>query len=89
MPGLPGPDAKPPKVPMKTMSRNEGRTSALRPVKETVETLAKVEEVEELDDDFDDEWEYQDENDVYLRSKFFESWLWRSVNLPSQAGTDG
>uniref|UniRef100_H3CLD7 Complement component c3b, tandem duplicate 2 n=1 Tax=Tetraodon nigroviridis TaxID=99883 RepID=H3CLD7_TETNG len=30
-----------------------------------------------------------DENDIYLRSKFFESWLWRTVDLPAQADRDG
>lgn len=44
--------------------------------------------VEEGDDE-EDEWEYQDENDIYLRSKFFESWLWRTVDLPAQADRDG
>uniref|UniRef100_A0A3Q3L7G2 Complement component c3b, tandem duplicate 1 n=1 Tax=Mastacembelus armatus TaxID=205130 RepID=A0A3Q3L7G2_9TELE len=35
------------------------------------------------------EWEYMDETQVYLRSKFYESWLWIDVNLPSQADRDG
>lgn len=43
----------------------------------------------EEDDNEEDEWEYQDENDIYLRSKFFESWLWKSINLPAQADRDG
>lgn len=45
--------------------------------------------VEEDDDEEEDEWEYQDESDVYLRSKFFESWLWKTVDLPAQADGDG
>lgn len=42
------------------------------------------------EDDFEeDDWEYPEESDVYLRSKFFESWLWKTVNLPAQADRDG
>lgn len=57
----------------------------------------KVEE--EVEDDTDDdtdewaddeeEWEYQDESDVYLRSRFFESWLWTDVSLPNEPDRDG
>lgn len=43
----------------------------------------------EEDDDEEDEWEYQDESDIYLRSKFYESWLWKSIDLPVQADRDG
>lgn len=59
-------------------------------------TREKVEEVHtmavgqlEEDDDEEDEWEYQDESDIYLRSKFYESWLWKSIDLPVQADRDG
>lgn len=45
--------------------------------------------VEDEEEDEEDEWEYQDESDVYLRSKFFESWLWKTVELPAQADRDG
>lgn len=45
--------------------------------------------VEEEYNEEEDEWEYQDESDVYLRSKFFESWLWKTVDLPAQADRDG
>lgn len=44
---------------------------------------------EEVEDDEEEEWEYQDETDVYLRSKFFESWLWKDIDLPAQADRDG
>ncbi|XP_041789834.1 complement C3-like [Chelmon rostratus] len=44
---------------------------------------AKEEEEEE------EEWEYLDETEVYLRSKFYESWLWMDVNLPVQVDADG
>lgn len=56
-------------------------TVAERPIK----AVGGVEEGE----DEDDEWEYQDESDVYVRSKFFESWLWKIVDLPAQADRDG
>ncbi|XP_069023890.1 complement C3-like [Embiotoca jacksoni] len=45
-------------------------------------TQAWVEEEEE-------EGEYLHETEVYLRNKFYESWLWIDFNLPSQADTDG
>ncbi|XP_029706634.1 complement C3-like [Takifugu rubripes] len=54
---------------------------------EEVHTMA-VGELEE-DDDEEDGWEYQDESDIYLRSKFYESWLWKSIDLPVQADRDG
>lgn len=41
------------------------------------------------EDDEEVEWEYQDESDIYLRSKFFESWLWKDIDLPTQADQDG
>uniref|UniRef100_A0A8C9XMR8 Complement component c3b, tandem duplicate 2 n=1 Tax=Sander lucioperca TaxID=283035 RepID=A0A8C9XMR8_SANLU len=37
----------------------------------------------------EEEEEYLDATQVYLRSKFYESWLWTDVNLPSQADRDG
>lgn len=55
-----------------------------------VEESAKaVQRVEGADEEEEDEWEYQDENDIYLRSKFFESWLWRTVDLPARPDKDG
>ncbi|XP_061770767.1 complement C3-like [Nerophis ophidion] len=39
---------------------------------------------EEYEDD-----DYLEERDVYLRSKFFESWLWTDINLPGDADADG
>lgn len=39
--------------------------------------------------EWEDEEEYLDETDVYLRSKFFESWLWTDVKLPSEADRNG
>uniref|UniRef100_A0A8C5DA84 Complement component c3b, tandem duplicate 2 n=1 Tax=Gouania willdenowi TaxID=441366 RepID=A0A8C5DA84_GOUWI len=40
----------------------------------------QVEEEEEEEE----EWEYMDRKEVYLRSKFFESWLWIHVTLPNK-----
>ncbi|XP_023276467.1 complement C3-like [Seriola lalandi dorsalis] len=47
--------------------------------------MPEPEMVEELEKD----WKYQDESELYLRHKFFESWLWTDVRLPSEAGEDG
>lgn len=44
---------------------------------------------EEEEEEEEEEWEYEDESNVYLRSKFFESWLWKTVDLPAQADRDG
>lgn len=55
--------------------------------KDTTTDARRVEAAEEEEDD--DEEEYMDENEVYLRSKFYESWLWTDVNLPSRAAING
>ncbi|KAM3623350.1 uncharacterized protein V6R79_010054 [Siganus canaliculatus] len=44
---------------------------------------------QEEEEEEEEEEEYLDETQVYLRSKFFESWLWTDVNLPDEADTDG
>nr|XP_019959614.1 PREDICTED: complement C3-like [Paralichthys olivaceus] len=54
-----------------------------------VEGQAAPEEEEEEDEEEEEEGEYLDESQVYLRFKFYESWLWTIVNLPSTADTDG
>lgn len=41
---------------------------------------AHTEEEEEEDDDFDD----ADIEDIYVRSKFLESWLWTDIRLPDE-----
>uniref|UniRef100_A0A3Q3AZ10 Complement component c3b, tandem duplicate 1 n=1 Tax=Kryptolebias marmoratus TaxID=37003 RepID=A0A3Q3AZ10_KRYMA len=46
-------------------------------------------EAEEEGQEEEEEWEYLDETQVYLRSKFYESWLWMDVSLPSQTDRDG
>ncbi|XP_032419209.1 complement C3-like isoform X2 [Xiphophorus hellerii] len=40
-------------------------------------------------DEEEEDGEYLDETQVYLRSKFFESWLWIDVSLPSETDKDG
>lgn len=39
--------------------------------------------------DDEEEWEYEDESNVNLRSRFFESWLWTDVSLPSEPDRGG
>ncbi|XP_075871782.1 complement C3-like isoform X2 [Nelusetta ayraudi] len=46
-----------------------------------------ADEVEEEEEE--EEWEYEEESDVYVRSKFFETWLWTSVTLPNETERDG
>lgn len=53
------------------------------------EVVSMAMEVKEEEEEEEEEWEYQDETQVYLRSKFYESWMWMEVNLPSEAGRDG
>ena len=55
---------------------------------ETVEE--EEEEEEEEGEEEEEEGEYMAEYDVYLRSKFYESSLWRDVLLPDTPdGRDG
>ncbi|KAF7650478.1 hypothetical protein LDENG_00125500 [Lucifuga dentata] len=56
-------------------------------VVESARTAAEEDEEEEEEEEED--WEYMDESDVYVRSKFYESWLWMDVNLPSTVDKDG
>lgn len=51
--------------------------------------LSAREAVEDEEEDEDEEWEDLDETWLYLRSKFFESWLWMDVKLPNQPDRDG
>ncbi|XP_077379564.1 complement C3-like isoform X2 [Festucalex cinctus] len=44
---------------------------------------------EQVDDYEVEEDEYLEESDVYLRFRFFESWLWTDVKLPDEADRDG
>lgn len=59
---------------------SEKRVTTLR-----APVYSRVEEEEEEEE----EWGYLDENQVYLRSKFYESWLWMDVSLQGQADKDG
>lgn len=43
---------------------------------------------EEEEEEEEEEWEY-DEESIYMRSKFFETWLWTSVTLPNEPERDG
>uniref|UniRef100_A0A8D3BHY9 Complement component c3b, tandem duplicate 2 n=1 Tax=Scophthalmus maximus TaxID=52904 RepID=A0A8D3BHY9_SCOMX len=54
-----------------------------------VKKIAEEEVEELLEEEEEEEWEYLDETQVYLRSKFYESWLWTDVDLPVKADTDG
>ncbi|XP_031732921.1 venom factor-like isoform X2 [Anarrhichthys ocellatus] len=58
--------------------------SGLRPTYSNANKMAEEEDEEE-----EEEEEYLDETEVYLRSKFYESWLWTDVKLPSRADRDG
>ncbi|MEQ2243779.1 hypothetical protein ILYODFUR_010358, partial [Ilyodon furcidens] len=42
-----------------------------------------------MEEDEEEDLEYMDETEVYLRSKFYESWLWMDVSLPSETDKDG
>ncbi|KAM4611258.1 venom factor-like [Polymixia lowei] len=73
------------------MSR--GRSEEM-PVHRVATTILKEttmeEEAGEEEEEEEEEGEYLDATEVYLRSKFYESWLWRDMNLPSTAdGQDG
>lgn len=45
--------------------------------------------LEAAEEEEDEEWEEVDESQIYLRHKFFESWLWMDIDLPSKAERDG
>ncbi|KAE8300564.1 A.superbus venom factor 1 [Larimichthys crocea] len=83
LPGLPGPPE--PEVHREYTHSvvNAAASAEYRPVIHSVEEEGAEEDEEE------EEWEYLDKSDVYLRYKFFESWLWQDINLPSQADRDG
>ncbi|XP_037103939.1 complement C3-like isoform X2 [Syngnathus acus] len=59
--------------------------------KETQVLTQQAERFEEGDDEYLEEEEevYLEERDVYLRFRFYESWLWTEVRLPDQADADG
>uniref|UniRef100_A0A8C6NJW6 Complement component c3b, tandem duplicate 2 n=1 Tax=Nothobranchius furzeri TaxID=105023 RepID=A0A8C6NJW6_NOTFU len=61
-----------------------GSPPVLEAMEGTVPNLYEEDSVE------DEEWEeYMEETQVYVRSKFYESWLWMDVSLPSQVDRDG
>lgn len=49
----------------------------------------KEDKKEDEEEEEEEEGEYLDETQVYLRSKFYESWLWTDVDLPSETDRDG
>lgn len=53
------------------------------------EAMAESELLLEEEEDEDEEWEDLDETQLYLRSKFYESWLWMQIKLPDKPGRDG
>ncbi|XP_054896874.1 ophiophagus venom factor-like [Poeciliopsis prolifica] len=68
--------------------------SEVRPLERNLERplethLARAPETHLETDVEEEEWEYMDQTEVYLRSKFYESWLWLDVNLPSETDKDG
>lgn len=58
--------------------------SALTPVVDRDTESAVAVEDEDSNDDEDYELD-----DIYVRTKFLESWLWTEVELPGAAGADG
>ncbi|CAN9510720.1 unnamed protein product [Ophioblennius macclurei] len=76
-PGLPGPPG------------TDGRMTYTDANKMAEEELLMLREVVREEEDEDEEWDYLDEADVYLRSKFFESWLWMDFDLPKEPDFDG
>lgn len=55
----------------------------------TLHSADRVSAVEVEEEEEEEEWEYEEESDVYVRSKFFETWLWTSVTLPNEPERDG
>lgn len=53
----------------------------------TPEVLGEHVEMDDYEDEEEDQ--YLEERDVYLRFRFFESWLWTEVKLPDEADRDG
>ncbi|XP_067252456.1 complement component c3b, tandem duplicate 2 [Chanodichthys erythropterus] len=73
--------------------RGEARVFASAPVKPLPPVHkdshdAKMEEEEEEEQEFDED-DLADIEDIYVRSKFFESWLWTDIRLPSVPKSDG
>lgn len=79
--------AKPGKVATVAGAAETPRVEA-KAVDQTV-AVGRAEEEGDDEEEEEEEWQYEDESNVYLRSKFFESWLWKTVDLPAQADRDG
>ncbi|XP_058497234.1 complement C3-like [Solea solea] len=63
--------------------------TAHRPVLHAAKAEEEAGMVEEEEEEEEEEWEYMDETEVYLRKRFYESWLWTTLNLPTTAEGDG
>ncbi|XP_034092136.1 complement C3-like isoform X2 [Gymnodraco acuticeps] len=97
IPTIPPPFTTPPPTttttttpqPMFTFLRREMvlNTEEIRPFLTAIKK--DIDDEEEVEADEEEEWEYLDETEVSLRSKFYESWLWTDVDLPTQADRDG
>ncbi|KAK2907093.1 hypothetical protein Q8A67_006078 [Cirrhinus molitorella] len=57
---------------------------AVREDSHTEKTEEEEEDMEEFDED-----DLADLEDIYVRSKFFESWMWTDIRLPSVPKSDG
>ncbi|XP_061686699.1 complement C3-like [Syngnathoides biaculeatus] len=63
------------------------RTMEREEVRPEPEADAEREQVDDYEEE--EEERYLDENDLYLRFRFFESWLWTDLRLPNEADRDG
>ncbi|XP_050950691.1 LOW QUALITY PROTEIN: complement C3-like [Labeo rohita] len=67
--------------------RVEGVLTPEKPVREDSHAKNMGEEEEDVEE-FDED-DLADLEDIYVRSKFFESWLWTDIRLPSVPKSDG
>ncbi|XP_033480279.2 complement C3-like [Epinephelus lanceolatus] len=94
LPGMPGPPVRPGSPGLPGLPGMPGMPGPPGPdIFYTTANKAEPEKDRPLlgaeDGMWEEEEEYLDESDVYLRFKFFESWLWTDVNLPSETDKDG
>uniref|UniRef100_A0A3Q4ICA1 Complement component c3b, tandem duplicate 2 n=1 Tax=Neolamprologus brichardi TaxID=32507 RepID=A0A3Q4ICA1_NEOBR len=92
LPGLPGPPGPETEV-LRSLPGQPGPTGRevyletnVRKTEDEYNVLSSI--AKEIIEEGEEEEEYTDEADVYLRSKFYESWMWMDVNLPNQADRD-
>uniref|UniRef100_A0A667WKL1 Complement component c3b, tandem duplicate 1 n=1 Tax=Myripristis murdjan TaxID=586833 RepID=A0A667WKL1_9TELE len=82
LPGLPGPPGPPGAAGRVALAREIPQPDLVYQYARVIPRFEEDPVTAHLDDDDD---EYLDETQVYLRSKFYESWLWKDVNLPAVA----